>query len=519
MQSTALPVAVFDIGSTAVRLVIAQPDRHGKGIQILESLQQEVSLGKDTFTRGYLSRSAIEECAKALGSFRTLLRQYDIVSDDRVRAIATSAVREATNRDVFLDRVLVATGIRIDAIDDAQVNRYTYLGVLPHLTSSSLLKDRDVAVMEVGGGATSVLLIQNHDLTFSQSYRLGAFRLRESLERSGVSEKDVLRAMESQISRTVADIRHRLGSKRFRLLVLGGDVRFAASQIMPGWDRARVARLSVSALRDFINEIIDMPMDALVRAYHLSYPDAETLVPALLTCVRLAQTLGIREFLVTSVTMRDGILSEMILSNVWFKHVRGQIVRSAIELGAKFDFDRNHAEHIAALCGRLFTDLKELHMLEPQFELTLTVAAILHEVGLFISNRSHHKHSMYIILNSGLFGLGAHETLLVALVARYHRKALPLPVHEGYATLDRDNRIAVQKMAALLRIADALDRSYTQRVKTFLVTIESERVILDVSGMPDVALEQVAVKDKAQLFEQVFGRQVLVRPAVAKDIS
>jgi exopolyphosphatase / guanosine-5'-triphosphate,3'-diphosphate pyrophosphatase len=511
------PVAVIDIGSTSVRLAIAQTD-NGNGIKILESLHQEVSLGKDAFTKGLLTKATIEDCVKALRSFRKVLDEYGITSERNIRAIATSAVREASNREAFLDRVAIATGFHVEVIDEAQVNRYTYLSVLPLLKTSSLIKNHDTAVVEVGGGATSVLLVQSRNLTLAQSYRLGAFRLHETLEKSGVGGKGMVRAMETQVHRTVEEVKRRIkGSSHVRLLAIGGDMRFAADQLIPGWEKDKTARLQLKPLEKFTEKLLPEKIDALVRKYHLSYPDAETVVPALLAYVRLAEALNVREIIVSSVTMRDGVLSEMILGSMRHEEVRQQVIRSAIELGHKYDFDQKHAEHVAFLARAFFNQLKDVHELSPRYELTLTLAALLHEIGLFISNRSHHKHSMYIITTSGLFGLGSQETLLVALVARYHRKATPMPLHEGYNTLDRENRIAVLKMSALLRVADALDRSYNQKVKHFAIKIELDRVVLTVEGTHDLTLEQVAIREKGQLFEQVFGKPLIVRSAHERD--
>jgi exopolyphosphatase/guanosine-5'-triphosphate,3'-diphosphate pyrophosphatase len=145
----------------------------------------------------------------------------------------------------------------------------------------------------------------------------------------------------------------------------------------------------------------------------------------------------------------------------------------------------------------------------------LQVAALLHEIGLFVSNRSYHKHSLYLIRNSELFGLGKKDLLLAALVARYHRRASPQPTHEGYATLDRDERVAVAKMAAILRVADALDESRSQRIHEIQTTCEGDRLVISVPMVEDLSLENLALKQTGALFEETFGTPVLLRMASA----
>jgi exopolyphosphatase/guanosine-5'-triphosphate,3'-diphosphate pyrophosphatase len=300
------------------------------------------------------------------------------------------------------------------------------------------------------------------------------------------------------------------------LLALGGDLRFAAAELLPRWNRRDLARLSVNTLSRFSKEIITQSADSLVKKYRLSYTDAETLGPALLTNVRLATALGIKSIYVTPISMRDGVLSEMAGARRWSDEFGEQIISSAVELGRKYLFDQRHAEHVADLAGRLFGALAEEHALGPRHELLLRTAALLHEIGLFISTRSHHKHSMYLIRNSNLFGLGPKDVLQTALVARYHRRAMPQPSHEGYAVLDRESRIEVLKMAAILRVADALDRSATQRVRSLDITVEHRRLILTVRNVTDVTLEHVAMDQKSNLFRMVYGREVVLRKGRAR---
>ena len=221
----------------------------------------------------------------------------------------------------------------------------------------------------------------------------------------------------------------------------------------------------MKGLEDFTNKILGQSEDQLVRKYRLSYPEAETLGPALLAYVLLAKELQLPSVLVTNVNLRDGLLTgNGQRARPGRKEFSKQIIRSAIDLGRKFEFDEQHAVHVAQLCSTLFQQLRDEHQLSPRYEVILYVAACLHEIGLFVSNRSYHKHSLYLIRNSELFGLGKKDLLLAALVARYHRRASPQPTHEGYATLDRDERVAVAKMAAILRVADALDESRSQRI-------------------------------------------------------
>ena len=506
-------VAVIDIGTSSIRLAVAEINAN-RQVRQLETLAQAVNLGKDAFIRGSISKATVEECVRVLKSYRRILKEYQIENPAQVRVVATSAVREATNRLAFVDRIYIATGFQVEPLDEAEVIRITFLGVQPFLLSDPSLANARALVTEVGGGSTELLLVKGGDVVYSHTYRLGSLRLRETLEALRAPTLKVRNIMETHIHRTVEEIvEHVSRDGSIELIAMGGDVRFAVRQLQPEWDGRSLARLSLKALEDFTNRILGQTDDRLVRKYRLSYPEAETLGPALLAYVLMAKELALSSVLVTNVNLRDGLLLEMSSSDAWSKEFSKQIVRSAMDLGRKFNYDEQHAVHVSELCTKLFQQLKEEHQLSPRYEVVLHVAALLHEVGLFVSNRSYHKHSLYLIRNSELFGLGKKDLLLAALVARYHRRASPQPTHEGYMTLDRDERVAVAKMAAILRVADALDESRSQRIHEIAIEREGDRLVISIPLVEDLSLEMLALKQNGALFEETFGFPVLLRMA------
>ena len=231
----------------------------------------------------------------------------------------------------------------------------------------------------------------------------------------------------------------------------------------------------------------------------------------------LARSLSLKSILASDISMRQGILIEMTKSEPSDDDFRRQIVRSAWEVAKKYKTDEPHAGHVTSLCAALFAGLKDEHQLGSWYGLLLSVAAILHDIGLFVSTRSHHKHSMYLIQNSEIFGLSRRDILLVALTARYHRRATPKAVHPEYASLDREGRLAVAKMAAILRVADALDRSHSQRISSIECRREKDNLVISVPHVDDLTLEQLALQNKADMFEEVYGMSVAVEKKGAAE--
>jgi exopolyphosphatase/guanosine-5'-triphosphate,3'-diphosphate pyrophosphatase len=505
------PVAVIDVGTTSIRMAVAEIDDKGQ-IRTLEKLSQTVSIGKDTFSSGVISKETIEDCVRVLKSYGRVLREYQITQNDQVRVVATSAVREATNRLAFIDRVYIATGIQIEPLEEADVIRLTYMGVQPFLQSDPDLSAGRAMVVEVGGGSTELLVVRNGNVLFSRTYRLGTLRWREMLEHMRAPVVQRRQFLETQIHKTIEQVVSEVPPEgQMELIAMGSDVRFAAAQLLQDWNPHSLARISVTRLSQLTNKMLSLSEDQIIQRYHVSVPDAETLGPALLTYVELARSFGLSNILVTSTTLRDGLLKEMSIKDAWTEEFSAQIVRSALDLGRKFEFDEAHARHVADLSRSLFRELRDEHRLDDRFETILYLAALLHEIGLFVSSRSAHKHSMYLIQNSELFGLSRRDTLLVALVARYHRRASPKPEHEGYITLDRDGRVAVAKLAAILRVAVALDDSRSQRIHEFRCQRENDRLVIAVPDVDDLSLEQLALRQSGNLFEETFGMQVLLR--------
>ena len=509
------PVAVIDIGASSIRMAIAEIDSAGS-VRILERLVQGVSLGKDTFTNRVIRKSTIEECVRVLRAYQEKLREYQFSEHDRVRVVATSAVREAANRLRFLDRVYIATGLTVEPINEAEIARITYLGIQPTLEADPALASRTTVVAEVGGGTTDVLILRDGDVVHSHNYRLGAIRLRETIKALKSDLSKARSVLESHIDRTLDGFEEHTDVGRAQIVGLGGDIRFAASQLSAQEQVVGVRQISIADLRRFTDELLSANVDRIIQRYHLSLPDAESIGPALLTYLRMADAVGADRILVSDFTLRDAVLHEMASQeSQWTDSFQQQILNSAAELGRRYNINEPHAFHVSRLARQLYRELAGEHRLKnPRYELILRVAAVVHELGLFISSRGYHKHTYYLVMNSEIFGLSPSDLRLVALVARYHRRASPKPTHDSYSALDRRERIVVCKLAAILRVADALDHSNSGHIKNFNCEVQGRQLVISVSDVEDLSLEQLELRMKGQLFEETYGLQVLLRRIV-----
>ncbi len=504
-------IAAIDIGTTSVRLAIAQIREHSK-IEILDTLQQSISLGRDTFTKGVILRSSIEECVQALKSFKKVLAEYQIESLDQIKIVATSAVREALNKDVFLDRVKIATGFTIEVIDDVDVSRLTYLSIRSYMEYHDLKCEADVLVAEMSGGNTELLHLRKGDVILSKWYRLGVLRLREMLGEYRAPLSSHKELMQNEIERTINLIALDIEKKRkMTIITVGGDARLMASQICPDWNGSDPVTITLDLVKKFTTEIMDLTIDEIVSRFHIAFNDAETLGPSLLFYINLAEKYKLKSVIVSDISMRHGLLREIAMIEWWTDDYVAQIVNSALELGRKYSFDETHAQHVAEIASLLFTALEKEHLLSSRYKLLLKITSLLHDIGSYISVRSHHKHSHYLIQNSELFGLNRKDIQIIALIARYHRRSAPKPQHADYMSFDHESRLIIAKLAAILRVADALDRSNNHRIKEITCSKRKDSLLITIPDIEDISLEQLALQSKGTMFEDVYGIKVVLR--------
>jgi exopolyphosphatase/guanosine-5'-triphosphate,3'-diphosphate pyrophosphatase len=499
-------VAVLDMGASAIRLVVAEiaPDT---SLRIIEEASRGVLLGRDTFASGTIRSRTADAALAALDGFRAVIDGYGV---QQIRAVATSAVREARNRDAFLDRIRGRTGIDFDIINEAEESRLAFLAVRHSLAVDGSFGGEWTLLAEVGGGSTSLTLLRYGQPVRSGVYALGAIRLRQQLELWKHAHELQLVLLKRQIANVVEEIRLEIPLPTIsQMIAMGGDVRFVASQVDSGDDG-----ISRQAFLAFCDRIESLNEDQLVDQYRLHAGEADTLVPALLVYRTLLAETAAQRLVVSDASLRTGILLDLAAGGrLSAEDFEAQVLASAEAVGHKYRFDAAHGRHVAHLAARLFDDFADEHGLGERERLLLQVSALLHDVGIYVSLRAHHKHSQYILAASQIFGLSDEETAVVANVARYHRRGTPQRSHLPYIALDRRDRLVVNKLASLLRVANALDAEHLQKVRDVRLVRRDSAWLLELDANGDATMEQMAATARADMLAETFGRQVVIRPS------
>ena len=441
-------IAAIDVGANSIRMVIAEAQPDGR-IEVLERLQRAVRLGQDTFRRGRLGAASMRAAVAVLRDYQQLLRLYRV---ERVRAVATTAAREASNADTFLDRIFMATGLHVEVIGASEESRLTVSAVCQAVGDALGVNRDESLIADVGGGSTLLTLLHDGEIVTSQSLRLGSIRLQEMLSTSEDSPQRTADMLRYHIANALTALESSLPLRTVRsFIAVGGDARFAARQIGRPTDSEDLVIVDPREFDKLVERCERHTAEELSKRHGLPFAEAETLNPALLVYQNLLRLTQATEMIVSHVSMRDGLLLELA------RDVAGQedramlegVIHSAVAVAQKYRVDMTHARLVADLAVRLFDELTAEHGLGPRQRLLLEAAGLLHEVGGFVSSRSHHKHSCYLIANSEIFGLNRDEIAVVAQVARYHRRSGPKPSHTEYVALPREARVTVNKLAAL----------------------------------------------------------------------
>jgi exopolyphosphatase/guanosine-5'-triphosphate,3'-diphosphate pyrophosphatase len=328
-----------------------------------------------------------------------------------------------------------------------------------------------------------------------------------------------MRLLRRHIQNVVDDIRREMPLREAsHVIALGGDIRFVAAHLR-GREAAAagVPALERDQLQAFCESIVADDVEQLADRFHLALTEAETLTPALLALRELLLETPATHVVIPEASLRLGLLLDLAGAEEGpgFEEFGRQVRASAESLGEKYRYDAAHGRHVAFLATRLFDELRPEHGLAPRDRLLLEVAALLHDVGIFIDLRGHHKHSQYILLASQIFGLSRDDMAVISNVARYHRRALPARSHPFYISLEREMRLVVDKTAAILRAANALDADHLQKVKDFKLVRETDSWVLQVEAAGDLTMERLAFAARSDHFAEVFGRRLTFREAPA----
>ena len=508
--------AAIDVGTNAMRLRVVEADRPVDGApppgagawREVTSLRAPVRLGRDVFLGGQLTAPAIAAATDALRRFREAM---DAAGVDVYRAVATSAVREAKNGSVLVDRAEREAGVHLEVIEGIEEARLVQLAVTRNLA----LDDRRALLVDIGGGSTELTLVQRGRARYATSLPMGTVRLLEAFVDAPGAKTEARTALVLEyVDRVLAEALPGLPIGSFETLVgTGGNIDTLA-QLCPTPTPDGTA-IDVGRMRVLLGEMWRLSPAERAARWGLRADRADVIVPAAAVLLRIAETFRVGAIVAPGVGLKEGILEELTSKHFarWDWEVEERAVEDAcLRLGRRYQFDEAHGRHVATLATRMFDDLAGRHGLGRRDRLLLHAGSLLHDIGDFVRYEGHHRHGLYLIEHSDIMGLTREERSVVANLARYHRKGPPDPSHPNFRELGREDRARVRVLAGILRVADALDREHRQKVRDVAATIDKAKLRLKITADDAIELEEWTADRKADLLRDVLGMDVqLVR--------
>jgi exopolyphosphatase / guanosine-5'-triphosphate,3'-diphosphate pyrophosphatase len=513
-----LKIAVIDIGTNSIHMVLAevQPDA---SYRIVDRFKDMTRLGNGAFSTRRLSDDAMTRALEVIRNLVTLARNKGF---DRIVGVATSAVREAQNGGDFIDLIAEHTRLKIRVVSGIEEARLIFIAV----KNSIPLTDQPALAVDVGGGSVELMVGNRDQLLHVKSLKLGAIRLVDQFLQRTPPASTALRALEDTVTAQLTAALNSFKIKRFDSLVATSGMAGNLAEIIHLRRTNRplvqlnLTKISLKDVHEIETELAKSTIKARLAIPGLDPKRADTLLPASLVLRRLMELSGQDELILCDKAIREGVIYDFIDRHRERLKAEAEIPdlrrRNIVALARRCQAPEVHSLHVASLALRLFDQTQRLHKLGTAERAWLEYAAILHDIGYLINERQHHKHAYYLIVNSELGGLSRDDVHIVANIARYHRRAIPHPKHDEFESLSRKNKRIVRFLSAILRIADALDRTHFSVVRTLDVKI-GKTITIHVHVTGDAVLETWAAKGRADLFEQVFRRPVKFTVSAEED--
>jgi exopolyphosphatase/guanosine-5'-triphosphate,3'-diphosphate pyrophosphatase len=506
-----LRLAAIDIGTNSVHMIVVRV-RPDFSFEVVDREKEMVRLGAGGLDGKKLTPEAMSAALQALSKFARLAQSHQV---DEVLAVATSATREAENGGAFLRAIERKTGIRARLITGTEEARLIHLAAVYGVDTP-----KPAVVIDIGGGSVEITLGSGREVEFARSFKIGVIRLTERfVDSDPISSRDE-RKMTKYIGEHVNRYIEHIVEKGYDRVIGTSGTILSLGAVATAIDRGSVPnevrnlRVPAKSLRRLRKTAVEMDLEERMHLPGLDPRRADLMVAGSILLDTLLKRLEADEITLCDLALREGVLLDYIhrhrrdIARIdKYPDVRR---RSVIELAERCAWEADHARQVAALALTMFDATKRIHELGDREREWLEYAGLLHDIGNHISYEKHHRHSYYLIKNGDLRGFEPEEILIIALITRYHRRAIPQKDHEGMGDLTREQRRVITILSAFLRLAETLDRSRHGVIRALEVRERLGELRMKVRAVGDAELEVWAAHRQARALEEALGRKVLI---------
>ncbi len=504
-------IAAIDVGANYLRMTIGEINTQGE-VKILEDVVKPTKIGKDTFSLTRISVQTIHETCDDLKGFVRLMKDYKI---KYYKAVATSGIREAKNKQYVLEQIRLRTGLNIKSINIAEEQFFMLKAVSNHLSLIDIKKSEQSLIVNITSGAVETAIYEDGKLKFTEHVKVGSLKIREALSDLETKTIEFSETMEQYIESKIYALKSRIQKfEIYHFLGLGGELNTICGIIRKKKGISKKDYfIKKEELLELTKEIGDMDNFQIKTTFGLSNQTAELLLPSILIFYCFLKITKAKGIQIPKLSLRQGILydlSDEILNIPRKKELINDIISSVWYIGEKYQIDKEHAFFVEKFSLEIFDHTKKLHKLGDRERLYLQVAAILHDVGNFISANNHNLHSYNVIRAQSIIGFSDIELELIANAARYHSEAIPTEVHKNYRYLSDENKMVVSTLAAILKLSEALDISHMQKIKELKLLGTKDNLFFNLRADSDLILEEWNFSRHVDFFEEVIGVKPII---------
>ena len=504
-RKTHTTFAAIHLGSEKISMQITEYRNLDK-YKIIERVSRRIRLGEATFKNKIIPFELVSEICEILQGFKRLMVEYGV---EEYKLQATTAVREASNQVFLLDQIYSKTGLEVEVVDMPKEIYTKFVAIRNTLKNEKISSEREgMLMMDISSGGLGVTLVQDEQIRYQENFHVGIIRIKESFARNRRESIHFNKALTEFLSSTIGPVRQELQQSTVQYLVLSGTETELLLRML-GLDEGQlVHRIKADDFHNFFATMRRMNLPQLISAYNIPEHVAELALPTVLLYEQLLHLLPAQEIIITGDSFIDGMqllhIGRKTSPNLC-KEWEQELMSLIHCIGKRYLYDKHHVQQVERLAVTIFEAIAKYYSMGEYERLLLRATCILHDIGKYICMRSHSLYSYQLICSTDMLGFSDRDKQIVALASYYHANRLFDQSKPMAPQVPKDMVAVVAKLAAIVRLADALDRSYLQKIRSCSVTLKDNKLKIQAVSKTDLALEMWTFEDKAAFFEEVYG--------------
>ena len=504
-RKTHTTFAAIHLGSEKISMQITEYRNLDK-CKIIERVSRRIRLGEATFKNKIIPFELVSEICEILQGFKRLMVEYGV---EEYKLQATTAVREASNQIFLLDQIYSKTGLEVEVVDMPKEIYTKFVAIRQTLKNAKISSERNgMLMMDISSGGLGITLVQDEQIRYQENFHVGIIRIKESFGRNRRESIHFNKALTEFLSSTIGPVRQELKQDSVQYLVLSGTETELLLRMLGLDEEQLVHRIKAEDFHNFFAKMRRMNLPQLISAYHIPEHVAELALPTVLLYEQLLHVLPAQEIVITGDSFIDGMQllhiarkTNLALCKEWEQ----ELISLFHCIGQRYLYDKHHVQQVERLAVTIFEAIAKNYSMGEYERLLLRATCILHDIGKYICMRSHSLYTYQLICSTDMLGFSDRDKQIIALASYYHANKLFDQTKPLAPQVPRDMVAVVAKLAAIVRLADAMDRSYLQKIRRCNVVLKDNKLKIQAVSKTDLALEMWTFEDKAAFFEEVYG--------------